>query len=308
MRDANYANMRLRPVPSRNIFRPLALAGVLAAPGWAGEAAEIPGHFLQQELVAELNGLVDKYRKLVTTSLSQNYKELKVRKVSLTSVDEQFLYAKFDVRVREINGLTSVVLYTLDGTAKGKFAWGPHAGERGCVAAAFNQWNPLTVTETKDIPRIGTPEEADAAKRAIQANFPKEVCVSLWPSLSVKGTIATEKTKGTRKHPPRTNSLRFQVSLSNHSARNVRVKYGTADGSAKAGVDYHAATGELFFEKGTKSRTIEIRIIPRDGNQGSRQMVLNLWSPVNAKIAVGRANGVILDTGQSIPSGAVPPP
>ncbi len=272
-------------------------------------AAASPNVFLQQELVAELNSMVDKYRTLVGTSLSQNEKELKVRTVTLLGADEQFMYAKFDVRIRERNGLTGAILYTQDGSARGKFRWGQITADRACATAGLQEFSCLAVTSIADIPHISGPDEAEAAKRAIQANFPREVCALMWPTIRVAGTVATEKAMSQSRHPSlRPNKLVFTVILSNHSARNVKVKFGTADGTAKAGIDYQAATGELLIPSGTKSKTIEIPIIPRDGNQGSRQMLFNIWSPINGKIVDNQAIGIILDTGQTVPGGAVPPP
>ena len=286
----------------------LALAiAAIALPG-AQTPATPPNQFLVAEVVAELNGMVDKYRKIPSTSLGQNYKELKVRKVNLVSVDAQFLYSKIDVRVREINGATGWVISTKDGSARGKFRWGPVTAERACLTAGLQEFSCLNVTSIANVSGISG-QEGDPARRAIMANFPREVCALMWPTLRVQGTVAPEKTHVQSRSPGlRPNKLRFLVILSNYSARNVKVKYGTKDGTAKAGLDYQAMTGELFIPDGKKSMEIEVPIIPRDGNQGSRMMHLEIWSPVNAKIVGNRANGVIVDTGQTVPSGAIPPP
>jgi hypothetical protein len=207
-----------------------------------------------------------------------------------------------------INGMTGWVISTKDGSARGKFRWGPVTPERACLTAGMQEVSCLTVTSVASVPGISG-QDVDAAKRTIMANFPREVCALMWPTLRVQGTAAPEKIHVQSRAPGlRPNKLRFVIILSYHSARNVKVKYGTKDGTAKAGIDYQAMSGELFIPDGTKSMTIEVPIIPRDGNQGSRMMHLEIWSPVNAKISDNRANGVIVDTGQSVPSGAIPPP
>ena len=298
--------MKLQPT---SVCLSAVLLSATAAGSRTGQNTGIPSPLLQAELVAELNGMVDKYRKLVTTSLSQNWKELKVRKVTVKGADEQFMHVELSVRVREINGLTGIVLYTRDGKAKGKFTWGTKTADRLCITTPLGQGWSLVVTETKDIPAVGTPDEARAAEMAIKANFPREACVLSRPTISVSGAIATEKTPGAGpRHPPRPNKLVFTVTLSNRSAQNVRVKFGTNDDTAKAGQDYKADGGELLIPDGEKSKDIEVPIIPRDGSQGSRRMILKLWSPVNGKLIRSEANGVILDTGQSIPGGPVPIP
>jgi len=273
------------------------------------KAPAIPSLALQQEIVAELNGMVDDYKRLVGTQLSQNEKQLKVRSVKLLSADDQFMYVKLEVRIREKNGLTGAILYTSDGSARGKFRWGQVLPERVCTTAGFQEFSCLTVTSIADVPHISGPNEADAAKRAIMANFPREICVPMWPSLRITGAVAPEKVRVQgRTTALKPNKLVFTVSLSNRSARSVRVKFGTVEGTAKAGIDFQATIGELYFPSGTRSRTIEVPIIPRDGNQGARQLLMNIWSPVNSKIADKEAVGVILDTGQSVPGGPVPPP
>jgi len=287
----------------------LTLFAIAVLPVLTPNTGVIPNQFLQAELVAELNGRVDDYKKIVSPQLSQNIKELKVRSVKLLSADDQFMYVKFNVRVREINGLTDAVLYTSDGSANGKFRWGQVAPDKVCVTAGLQEFSCCAVTTTNDIPHISGPNESDAAKRAIMANFPREICVPMWPTIRVTGMAAPEKVHVASRSPGlRPNKLVFTVILSNRSARNVKVKYGTQDGTAKAGIDYQAVTGELLIPDNTRSKTIEVPIIPRDGNQGARQLRFDIWSPINGKIVDNQAIGIIVDTGQTVPSGAVPPP
>lgn len=257
----------------------------------------LPNQWLQAEMIAHLNGMVDKYRKLVVPQLSQNYKELKVRSVKAESADENYLYVKFSVRVREINGLTGIVLGTSDGSAKGKFRWGAVEPQRVCIASEPGQLNALIVTYSAGIPRISSLDERHAAERAIKANFPRETCVPMWPRISVSDSTAPEFVRGQGRHPPRVGKLRFVVSLSNASARHVKVKYSCVDGSARAGIDYVPVTGELRLEAGQTSTAVEVKAIRREGNQGTRRMTLKLWSPINGKIQDADGMGTITDGG-----------
>lgn len=259
------------------------------------QAPPVPNQFLQAELLAHLNGMVDKYRKLPSSQNSQNYKELKVRSVRAESADSSYLYVRINVRVREINGLTGIVLGTSDGIAKGKFRWGAIEPQRVCIVTEVGQHNAMIVTNSGGVPNIDSQLEKVAAEAAIRANFPKETCVPMWPQISVGDSATPEFIKGQGRHPPKVGKLHFLVSLGNLSARHVKVKYSCADGTAKAGTDFEPVTGELRLEAGQKSTLIEVKAIRREGNQGTRRMTLKLWSPVNGKILDGDGIGTITD-------------
>ena len=92
-----------------------------------------------------------------------------------------------------------------------------------------------------------------------------------------------------------TNML-FDVALSDVSASNVMVNFATADGSATAGVDYTATNGTLTIASGTTVVQIAVSISgDRLGEYPSEVFRVDLSSPVNAAIADGMADGVIID-------------
>ena len=64
------------------------------------------------------------------------------------------------------------------------------------------------------------------------------------PTLSISDGVPTPATEGTDA------SVTFTVSLSHAAAVAVTVDYGTANGSALAGQDYEARTGQLVFQPG----------------------------------------------------------
>ena len=74
------------------------------------------------------------------------------------------------------------------------------------------------------------------------------------PTLSVNDVSVTEGNSGT------TNAT-FTVSLSAASGRTVTVNYITAAISATASVDYNEVSGELTFNPGETSKTVNVEVI-----------------------------------------------
>ena len=73
------------------------------------------------------------------------------------------------------------------------------------------------------------------------------------PSLSVNDVTVTEGNGSS------VNAV-FTVSLSSASGQTVSVDYATSDGTATAGADYVAASGNLVFNPGQTSRTITVSV------------------------------------------------
>lgn len=265
------------------------------AKSWQSPSPTVPNQWLQAEMLAHLNSMVDKYRRLIVPQNSQNYKELKVRKIVPTGADAQFIFVKVHVRVREINGLTGIVLGTSDGTATGKIKWGSVTSDQVCIATPLGEFRPLLITNMSNVPKIGNSLERQAAEKSIQSNIPRETCVPMWAQISVADAQCPERTPRHGKHPPQNGKLSFVIKLSNVSARNVKVRYYTVDGTAKAGVDYVAASGEVRIDAGRPSTYVLVQAILRSGNQGTRRMAFRLNSPVNGKILDGEGVGTISD-------------
>ena len=87
----------------------------------------------------------------------------------------------------------------------------------------------------------------------------------------------------------------FLVYLSTPTNETVTVDYGTADGAARAGSDYTAATGTVTFWPGERSQSVEVPINPDSLVEGAETFFLALSNPEGA--AVDRWYGVatILD-------------
>lgn len=247
---------------------------------------------LYAELVAQLHSYIGQYKKLVSPELSASNKEIKVTGIILSTVDGTNLSVRFAVRIREV--LSGVVLYTLDGSARGQFHLGQVTSNEACIAAPFGSYTALTVTAL-DIPRVSGPNEYDGAKRAIAANFPPNVCVPLYPSLTIRNASGEECVQIEYKSATIPNKLLFAVTLSNLSARTVTVHYATIDGSAKGGTDYTAVSGTLTLPTLSSGGLITVPLKCRQGTQGDRIFTLNLTNPGNGILADNQGQGLIID-------------
>ena len=108
------------------------------------------------------------------------------------------------------------------------------------------------------------------------------------PSLSVNDVTVTEGNGSS------VNAV-FTVSLSSASGQPVSVDYATADGTAIAGADYVAATGNLVFNPGQTSRPITVTVSGDALDEIDETFTLALTNATNATIADGLALGTIMD-------------
>jgi len=87
----------------------------------------------------------------------------------------------------------------------------------------------------------------------------------------------------------------FTVHLSNPSPQTVLVHFATADGTARAGMDYVATTGTLVFAPGKTTRTITVDVIGNPRRERTETFLVNLSAATNATIADGEGIGSIVD-------------
>ena len=85
----------------------------------------------------------------------------------------------------------------------------------------------------------------------------------------------------------------FTVSLSKAATTPVTVQYATADGTAKAGVDYTAKSGTLTFPAGTTTQTVSVAIPAAAAWKADSAFTLNLSSPGGATLGTTSATGTI---------------
>ena len=95
----------------------------------------------------------------------------------------------------------------------------------------------------------------------------------------------------------------FEVSLeprlSRAATQAVTVDYATADGTAKAGEDYTAASGTLTFAPGESSKTVSVAVLDDAHDEGERDVhVLRLLNAVGARVwRTVEATGTIENNG-----------
>jgi hypothetical protein len=88
----------------------------------------------------------------------------------------------------------------------------------------------------------------------------------------------------------------FTVTLSAPSATQVTVRYATADGTARAGEDYMAASGTLMFAPGETTKTVTIKVKGDSKKETSETFYLDLFGlSSNARFSKSRGIGTILN-------------
>ena len=92
-------------------------------------------------------------------------------------------------------------------------------------------------------------------------------------------------------------NLDFAVTLDRESTGEVTVDYATADGTATAGSDYTATSGNLTFAAGETEKTVSVPVLADDHDEGSETLTLRLSNAEGASIADGEATGTITNDG-----------
>lgn len=110
------------------------------------------------------------------------------------------------------------------------------------------------------------------------------------PTLSIADSSAVEGSSGT-------NPMTFTVTLSRAGAAPVTVHWATANGSAKAGTDYQAASGDLTFAPGQTSATLTVPVIGHPSKAPLEAFTVRLSRPSEATLLRATGTGRIIDDG-----------
>lgn len=116
------------------------------------------------------------------------------------------------------------------------------------------------------------------------------------PTLSAANVTVTEPGAGSK-------LANFTVTLSQPTTGPVSVAYFTADGTAKAGLDYTAISGTLTFAAGETSKTIGVPILADALAEGAEGFTLNLTHASGAVPPSLTATGTINDPAAATGSG-----
>ncbi|MEA2420921.1 MAG: hypothetical protein QOF55_20, partial [Thermoleophilaceae bacterium] len=106
--------------------------------------------------------------------------------------------------------------------------------------------------------------------------------------------------------PGATPHAHFVVTLSAASAQPVTVNWATSDGTATAGSDYLADTGQLVLEPGQTSAGIDVTVLGDGAVEADETFNVTLSNPQQATI--GRATGQATIRNDDTQAGGSPPP
>jgi chitinase len=87
----------------------------------------------------------------------------------------------------------------------------------------------------------------------------------------------------------------FTVTLSAASSKQVKVDYGTADGSATAPSDYATKSGTLTFAAGDTTKTISVSSVGDHAVEPDETFTVNLTNGVNAGISDPSGTGTLVN-------------
>ena len=193
---------------------------------------------------------------------------LSVNDMTVTEGDSGTVNATFTVALTPVSGRQVTVQYaTADGSAH---APGDYAAATGTLTFAAGE-----TTKTVSVAVNG--DLLDEVDESFTLNLSSAGSATIadpqgvgtitdddgTPSLSVNDVTVTEGNGSS------VNAV-FTVSLSSASGQSVSVDYATADGSAIAGTDYLAASGNLVFNPGQTTRTITVRSAATPSTRSTR--------------------------------------
>ena len=111
------------------------------------------------------------------------------------------------------------------------------------------------------------------------------VSVSVGDVEVIEGNSTTGETK----------LIRFKVSIPEVLSEPVRVSYATRNGTAAAGVDYLAESGQVRIAAGNRSATVAVEVVKDKLEEGNETLYLDISSPLNAVLGDATAVGTILN-------------
>jgi len=199
----------------------------------------------------------------------------------------------FVVTLSAASGKTITVNYaTAGGTAT--------EGTDYTAAAGMLTFAPGETTKTITVNTIGDTKTED--DETFTVNLAGETNATIPGSRSATGTILDDETptltitnSSVIEGSEGTTQMKFTVTLSKASSTPVIVKIDTADGTAIAGVDYQATSGDLTIEPGETERDFGINIGGDKLNEDDETFTVKLSNARGATIATPEVTGTIID-------------
>jgi hypothetical protein len=217
--------------------------------------------------------------------------QLQIRDVTVTEGNTGTVAAVFIVtRSRPSDQITTVSYNTADGTAT--------AGSDYAAASGTVTFNPgetsKTITVLVNGDRLGEPNETFVVKLSAPTNATIAdgqgigTILEDEPKISINDVTLTEGNTGAV-------NATFTVSLSVAYDVAMTVHYQTANGSATAGSDYAAASGDVIIAAGQTTKTFTVAVIGDRSAEPTENFVVNLSTAANGLIVDSQGVGTILD-------------
>ena len=109
----------------------------------------------------------------------------------------------------------------------------------------------------------------------------------VWPTAYVSDASVVEGDGGAT-------SMAFTLTLSPGS-QPVTVKYATIDGTAVAGLDYEATSGEAVFQPGDGPKTVHVPVMGDGDDEGTEVFFLTITQVLTGTLTDGIGEGLIVD-------------
>lgn len=212
--------------------------------------------------------------------------------------------AVFTVALSAVSGLdVSVAFATADGSALAGLDYSATSGLLTIPAGSLSA--------TVAVPILG--DALDERDETFLVNLSAPANATIADSQGL-GTILDDDVSptasiGDATVPEGAGAAVFTVTLSAVSGLDVTVGYGSADGSALAGLDYTATSGTLLIPAGSLTGTIAMPVVADAIDETDESFTVNLSAPSNATLADAQGIGTILDddTAPSVPIPNAPP-
>ena len=272
------------------------------SPGATAQTVVVPvigdrGHESDETFVVNLSGAVNatlsRQQGTGTIANDDAAPSLSIGDVTLNEGNAGTTTATFVLSLSAASDLPVSVSYaTADGTAaagsdytaaNGTASFAPGATSAEVTVAVSGDATPeLDDTFTVS---LANPVNAVVADGTATATIVNDDGV---PSIAVSGVSVNEGNDGAV-------SAKFVLTMSTASEMPVSVNYATADGSARAGSDYVAATGTASFAAG---ETVAEVTVPVNGDliaEADEAFTLSLADATNASISTAQATGTIVN-------------
>ena len=234
---------------------------------------------------------------VVNGELLGNYPSISIDDVTVTETDNENSSVTFTVSLSESSEDTVTVDYqTGDGTAS---EGSDYFGVMDTLVFSPNETTKtITVDIAPDTVYEGNENFFLNLSNSTQANIADNQGVAtivendlMPPSLSIDDVSVIEGNEGV------TDAI-FTVSLSRSFGETVTVNYETGDGTAIAGSDYESAMGNLTFNPGETTKTINIGVNGDITPEGNQSFFVNLSDPTNAIFSDDQGRGIITNDDQ----------